>query len=133
MEKIVKNLLIKKPKNSNGRRRLSLWKKDPHCYYCKRKLKWKQTSLEHLYSKVKNGKYKGQREKTKDEVDVFTVLSCKNCNNEQQLKETKELPRWKLWVRSRSFPNFLRKDLTLIERFIILWYQFNLDYKPERV
>jgi hypothetical protein len=124
----------KKPKNSNGRRRLNLWGQDPHCYYCHKELKWEEATLEHLYSKVKNGKYKGKRAKRKKEIGKkYTVLSCKTCNQERQLKEQAEVPRWRIWRKSRSFPRFLRKDLTLIERFIILWYQFNLDYKPERV
>ena len=124
---------IKKPKNSYGRRRYNLWIVDSHCYYCHKELEWKETTLEHLYSKVKNGKYKGERAKRVTEVKNYTVLSCGPCNIEQQRKEHIELPRWRLWVRSKSFPRFFRKDLTLIERFRILWYQFNLDYKPERV
>jgi hypothetical protein len=129
----MKTSYIRKPKNQVGRRRYNLWHQDPHCYYCKKELEWKESTIEHLYSKVKNGKYKGRREKTKDEVEIFTVLSCKVCNNEQQIKEHAELPRYKLWIRSRSFPNFLKKQLTLGERLIILWYQLVIDYKSERI
>jgi len=124
---------IKKPKNSNGRRRLNLWRQYPYCHYCDKELKWRETSLEHLYSRVKNGKYKGKREKKHNEVETYTVLSCKMCNQEQQLKEHAEMPRWKIWRKSRAFPSFFKKQLTMWERFVILWYQFNLDYKPERV
>lgn len=125
--------MIKKPKSSIGRRRLNLWIQDPYCYWCKEKLKWKKTTLDHLYSKVKNGKFKGYRAKgTKDGV-VITVLSCSSCNQSQQEKERLEMPRWHWWIRSRAFPSFFRKDLTIKERFVILWYQLNLDYKPERV
>jgi len=129
----MKTSYIRKPKNQVGRRRYNLWHQDPHCYYCKKELEWKESTIEHLYSKVKNGTFKGKREKSYYDVDVYTVLSCSKCNQERQAQEIKELPRWRWWVRSRSFPKFLRKDLTLIERCIILWYQFNLDYKPERI
>lgn len=125
---------IVKPKNSNGRRRYNLWRQFPHCHYCGKKLEWEETTLEHLYSKVKNGKYRGKREKTKKEVGKnFTVLSCEPCNLARAHQETKELPRHIVWRKSRSFPRFFRKDLTIYERFIILWYQLTLDYKPERV
>jgi hypothetical protein len=128
-------MTMKKPskKNQIARRRWNLWNRDPHCYYCKKKLKWEETTLEHLYSRVKNGRFKGEREKRFEDVDVYTVLSCSDCNHERQAQEIKELPRWRWWVRSRSFPRFFRKDLTVYERLIILWYQMNLDYKSERV
>jgi len=83
---------MKKPNRNNqvARRRWNLWHQDPHCHYCGKKLKWKETTLEHLYSKVKNGRLKGEREKKCSEVDVYTVLSCAKCNHEQQRKEIKE-------------------------------------------
>lgn len=131
---VIKMKLPKKPKNSIGRRRYNLWRQSPYCYYCHKELKWDETTLEHLYSKVKCGTYKGKRVKTKEEVgEKFTVLSCEPCNTTRQKEEHKEIPRYRLWIRSRSFPRFFKKQLTLGERFIILWYRFNLDYKPERV
>jgi hypothetical protein len=95
-------------------------------------LGWKESTVDHLYSKVKNGQFKGKREKKAKDVENYTVLSCKPCNEGLQEKERLEMPRWHWWVRSRAFPKFLRKDLTIKERFIILWYLWNLDYKPAR-
>ena len=129
----IKIMTPKKPKNSNGRRRYKLWIQDPHCYWCGSELKWKKSTIDHLYSRVKNGKFKGKREKKAKDVENYTVLSCTSCNQKQQVKERLEMPRWHWWIRSRSFPRFSRKDLTMVERFVILWYRIRLDYKPERV
>ena len=123
----------KKPKNSNGRRRYNLWRQDPHCHYCERELRWEETTLEHLYSKVKCGKYKGKREKKLSEVEKYTVLSCAPCNEKRAQEEHKEIPRWRVWRKSRSFPRIYKQGLTLWERLIILWYLLNIDYKPERL
>ena len=129
----MKSKKIKKPRNQVGRRRYTLWHQHPYCYHCHRKLEWKKSTIDHLYSKVKNGRYKGKREKTVDDVDVYTVLSCSPCNHDQQKKERLEMPRWHWWIRSRAFPRITRKDLTMKEKIIILWYQWTLDYKPERI
>ena len=119
-------------KSSITRRRYNLWKQDPHCYYCERELKWEESTLDHVYSKVKCGKYKGRREKTASEVDTYTVLACAPCNEKLAAEEHKQIPRWRVWRRSRSFPKIYKSGLTLFERVIILWYLFIIDYKPER-
>ena len=103
-----------KPKYRPARRRYNLWIKHPYCYWCDRKLKWKQSTLDHLNSRV------ARRKRPNIPRQVATVLSCKPCNNRRALKEIQSMPKWKWWVRSRSFPRITTPGLSLSERFIVL-------------
>ena len=118
---------IRKPKNKIGRRRYNLYIRDPHCYYCGRELKWKESTVDHVYSKVESGKRNTPNGKGE------TVLACSSCNNKRQSLEIKSLPRWHWWLRSQAFPKISRKDLTLKEKFLILWYVNIMGVKNVRV
>lgn len=63
----------KPPSSKNRRRRLrrTKWTESPHCHYCKRKLEWEETTLDHVYPQSKGGPTNRSN----------TVLACKTCNN----------------------------------------------------
>ena len=109
------------------KRREILWKRNPHCYYCDKYLPFEETTLEHIYSKVKTGKREIPLNEKGD-----TVLSCSDCNQQRAIDERDSLPRWTVWYRSKAFPRIYRKDLSLIERFIILYYGYMLRYNFRR-
>ena len=119
--------LPKKPSNKIGRRRWNLWVNDPHCYYCGEKIRWRHSTVDHVYSKVRNGKRNAPKGKGE------TVLACKDCNQGRQIAEMKAMPRWRWWLRSKAFPNLTRKDLTLFEKVIIIWYVKIRNIENERV
>ena len=115
----------KKPKNKIGARRWNLWMEDPHCHWCRKELSWRQSTVDHLNSKVKQEKREYVRFPN-------TVLSCGPCNQKRATQERLEMPRWFWWYRSRMFPRVTRLDLTLKERFIIIYYRNILGMQAER-
>ena len=83
----------------------------PYCTWCGKKLSFKESTIDHLNSKVVNGHRPAQGK---------IVLSCTRCNNNRQIYEVKKLPRYKVWIKSRRFPKITRKELTTKERFLVL-------------
>ncbi len=122
-------LLPTKPttKSSMTRRRWSLWRAHPFCHYCKKELQWEESTIEHLYSRVKTGK----RQLPEDGVGR-RILSCSKCNNDQAKKEWGTLPRTEQWMRTGAYPRLRRRDLSWSERkliFKITW----LKLKPQHI
>ena len=110
-----------KPKNKIGKRRWNLWVHGVRtCYYCDRTLRWEETTLEHIYSRVLIPK----RPQPGTVKGPYTVLACESCNQKQAEKEWQSMTRSQKWKRNRSFPKWTRKDLTIRERIFILYHKF---------
>ena len=113
--------LPEKPKNKFGRRRYNLWVEDPHCYWCGKKLKWKETTLDHVNQRTKLGNERRPRWGA-------TVLSCEPCNNERQVKEFEEMNQIQKWKRTKNYPGFKRAwnnpDFPLYAKVWLIWFYF---------
>ena len=108
-------MIPEKPKNKRGKRRWNLWMNNNRCFYCNKKLKWEESTLEHLNSKV-------LRNPRPQIHGITTTLSCSSCNQDRARVEMISMPRSYWWKRSRQFPRWNRKDLTWRERIFIIWY-----------
>lgn len=98
---------------SNRKRRLKLWNKDPHCYYCGRltverskddqrkpgELPDKQATLEHLRSRLDP-----TRQEPCIDNNERTVLACRECNETKAAEEELLLSKEELWERSKRHP-----------------------------
>jgi hypothetical protein len=107
-------------------RRLNLWKRNPHCYWCGKRLKWEKTTIDHLNSRVA-----GKKRPRINGVET-TVLSCRPCNQSRAYAELNSLPRWRIWLHSKSFPKITRKDLSTLEKIIILYFTYIVCIKNDR-
>lgn len=103
------------PKNKHAKRRWNLWTADNHCYYCNRELTWEESTLEHLNSRV-------LRDKRPIAQGITTVLSCGPCNQHQAKTEMLSMPKSYWWKKSRQFPNWRKRGLTLKERAFVVWW-----------
>lgn len=122
---------LHEPRSNMAKRRWNLWVADNQCYYCKSELAWEETTIEHIYSRVKTGK----RELPEDDMGYKRgkrVLSCAPCNQKQARKEWLKIPREMRWIRCGRYPRLFRKDLTMHERIVIFKYRW-LKMKPNAI
>lgn len=85
-----------KPKSQQARRRLNLWLKDPHCFWCERltvlppngggALFPHHATLDHILSR--NVRLPGEQFNCGEN----TVLACHQCNNERNREELDSIP-----------------------------------------
>jgi hypothetical protein len=81
--------------NGNRKRKLNLWNKDPHCYWCgkltilhthkqRKRNPPNMATVDHIFTRndPRRGKIKGR-----------TVLACNQCNNERNRREERQLRR----------------------------------------
>jgi hypothetical protein len=80
-------------------RRLNLWRKNPYCHWCGKKLKWKQTTLDHINQRVKV--------ETRPRFGQ-TVLSCNKCNQQRAIKVENEMTLIQKWLRGSTPPRLRR-------------------------
>lgn len=93
---------------SKQRRLINLFKANPHCFWCSclvmlenRHERYKKhpphmATLDHIISHNNKNWEKGMRNRI--------VLSCTECNNKRQAKETRMLPIEELWHQSGRYP-----------------------------
>lgn len=96
------NQLPEKPKNRIGRRRWHLWIKNPHCHWCDKKLKWNESTADHLQQKTKLGEEHLWNKYGK------IVLSCEKCNQQRQLDAYNEMNQVQQWLRTGNIPKLKR-------------------------
>lgn len=112
--------------NQLKRRRLKLWKENPHCSFCgvltilpedvSRKTKApdpdNMATIEHVYSRLnphRNIKDKEERRRAqKEEFGQRRILSCRKCNLERSEKEQSELSIDEKRQRGGKCPSYLR-------------------------
>jgi len=112
------NHIPKKPKNKMGRRRWWLWTKDPHCYWCNKKLAWSKTTVDHINQKTKLGSVRP--------LKGHTVLSCKPCNNQRQVDAFNEMNKVEQWIKTGGIPRLRRawgtRPTPIYARLWLLYY-----------
>lgn len=93
-------------------RRQVLLAQKPYCHWCGRKvlyykLKFRErmpkdfATIDHLTSR-----FHGPRPNVYGRRQTL-VLACHECNQRRCEEETKSIPKWKLWIRSKAFPWYL--------------------------
>ncbi len=65
------NALNKTQSGKKSRARRKLWVRDPHCHYCKRKIRFEHATIDHKVPLSKGGR----------NHDENFLLACKTCNS----------------------------------------------------
>jgi|SRR5688572_2867262 len=96
---------------ANKRRRISLFKKWPYCYWCRRQLTLDGNpngrgpvpenfaTLDHLRSRLHP-----ERQTPNPNCEERIVLACPTCNQKRSTEETRALSKEELWRRSGAYP-----------------------------
>lgn len=104
--------------NGIARRRYNLWKRDPHCHWCKEELEWSETTIDHINQKTRN--------KTRPAIGV-RVLSCQKCNNQRQIDEFNTMNKVQQWLRNGSVPSIrrvwdIKRNTPIYARVWLIYY-----------
>ena len=88
----------------------NLYKKDPRCYWCGCKVKMfndkdkrdeseRGATLDHIFSKLNPNRLLRKK--------GILVLSCRQCNQDLEVKESSQLTPEELWKRSGRYPHWI--------------------------
>ena len=116
--------------NYIAQRRYVFWKRDPHCHWCGKKLKWKKSTIDHINQRTKLGDEKRPR-------IGRLVLSCEPCNNQRQIDAFNEMNKVQQWIRDNNIPPIRRvwgkRSTPLYARAWLLYYYLKLNLKWRNV